>query len=366
MAIEARPEPVRPEPYAPNRLDLSPIVAQLWRERLRVLAVVMGAAVLTLAISFALPKWYKAKAVILPPEESDLMSNMSLAQRALTKFPVFGILDNYYTPADIYKAILLSRSLQEVLIQKFDLQRAYHTKTMERTVKALKDHYTAKLQADGTIMVSVEDRDPKRAAQMANALLAALDEYNVEKRNTQGHRTRMFLERRVAETDSMLRVSEQQLKVYQEKHATVAPIGSASGAVQAAAELMARKTMLEVRLGMLRTYLREDNEQVVQAQLELDQLRERIGSLPAMQNDMLRLLRDQKIQEQLYTLLTSELEQARVRETMDTPTVQVLDPAIPPERHSRPRRGIMAAGAGALAFAACVVWAARRQASESV
>jgi len=348
-----------------NRLDFQPVFRLLWRERLRVGAAVLGAGIVALAITFAMPEWFKANAVIMPPEESSLLGNMSMAQRALTKFPIFGILEDYYTPADIYKAILLSRSVQEEIINQFDLKRVYKQKSMEKTIKELKNHYSAKLQPDGTILVSAEDRDPRRAAKMANAFLAALDRYNVERRNSQARRTRMFLEQRVAETDSTLRLSEAVLRLYQEKHGTVAPMGASAAPAQAAADLMARKTMLEVRLGMLRSYLRDDNDQVVQTQLELGQLKSQIGSLPALQNEMLRMIRDQKIQEQLYLLLTSELEQSRVQETMDTPTVSVLDPAVPPERHSSPRRGIITLGAMVIAMAGSVVWAARRLAFET-
>jgi uncharacterized protein involved in exopolysaccharide biosynthesis len=301
--------------------------------------------------------------VILPPEESDLLSNMSLAQKALTKFPVFGILDDYFTPADIYKAVLLSRTVQEDVIRKHDLLKVYHRTSMEKTVKDLRNHYTVKLQPDGTIMVSVEDTDPRRAAAMANTFLESLDRYNLEKRISKARRTRQFLEHRVAETDALLRVSEETLRRYQEKHGTIAPTSGPAPNVQAVADLMARKIMLEVRLGVLLSYLREDNEQVVQTRTELDQLKSRIADMPALQNELVRMIRDQKIQEQLFLLLTAELEQARIREMMDTPTVQVLDPAIPPERHSRPRKGLMAVGAAVLAGIGSMVWAARRASS---
>jgi uncharacterized protein involved in exopolysaccharide biosynthesis len=346
----------------PAGLDLRGLFRAVWRERVRLVAVTLVAAILALGIAFLLPRWYKATAVILPPEETDLFSNMGMAQRALSKFPAFGVLPDFFTPADVFKAILESRTVQGDVIEAHDLQRVYRLKSREKALKELKSHFRVKLNQDGTIRIDVEDRDPKRAAAMANTFLAALDRYNVEKRNTQARRTREFLEHRVLDTDSLLRVSELALRSYQEVHHTVAPPSAAGGGdVRAASDLMARKIMLEVRVGMLRSYLREDNEQVVQSRVELDQLNRRIASLPRLQNDLLRLTRDQKIQEQLYLLLTAELEQSRIRETMDTPTVQVLDAAVPPERHSRPRRLALAVGAGVLAFLGSLVWLAVRE-----
>jgi len=342
-------------------MDLGVVLSAAWRERGRIAITCLAASLLTLAVAFLLPRWYRAQAVILPPEESDLLSNMSLAQRALTKFPAFGILTDYYTPADVYKAVLLSRSVQEEVVQRFDLMRTYHLRSLEKTIKALKGHYRVKLNPDGTISVSVEDRDPRHAAQMANAFLQELDRYNIEKRNSQARRTREFLERRVADTDSLLHRAEDVLRKYQENRKAVVPVTPGSADIQAAADVMARKLALEVRLNVLRGYLREGSEQIMQTQTELDALNSRIAALPELQTELARYTRDYKVQEQLFLLLTAELEQARIRETMDTPTVQVLDPAVPPESHSRPRRLTLAIAAGLLAFAGCVAWVAWRE-----
>ena len=346
-------------------LDLRGPLEAVRRQLRFILGVSLAAAVVMLGVAFLIPKWYTATAVILPPEESDLVSNISLAQRALTKFPTFGILSDYFTPADIFKAILGSRTVMEEVVQHFDLQTLYRIRSMEKTVKVLRGHTKVRLNPDGTIAVSVEDRSPVRAAAMTNAFLAALDRFNVEKRNTTAHRTRQFLQNRVAETDSLLRVSEASLRNYQERRHAVVPMSAGSADLQSAADLMSRKIQLEVRLGVLRGYLREDNDQVVQTRLELDQLRQKIASLPAIQGDLQRLVRDEKVYEQLYLVLTGELEQARIRETMDTPTVQLLDPALPPERQSWPRRGLLTAAAFVVAFVAASGWVIRRDRAAS-
>ncbi len=357
--------PAAPSPPAESGVDLRPVLGLWWRHRGTLAGTAAVAALLMLGITFVLPKWYRATAIILPPEESDLLSNMTMAQRALTKFPAFGILSDYFTPADIYKAILQSRTVQEEVVRVHDLQAIYHQRSLEKTIKALRGNTKVKLNPDGTIAISVDDRDRVRAAAMANSYLGALDRYNVEKRNTQAHRTRLFLERRVQDTDSTLRASEAALRSYEETHHTISPptISSANPDVRGTADLMARKIYLDVRLGVLRGYLREDNEEIIQTRLELEQLKNKIANLPALETDLARLMRDAKIEEQLYLLLTSELEQARIRETMDTPTVQVLDPAVPPERPARPRRLLLTLAAGLLALVVAGVGLALREES---
>jgi tyrosine-protein kinase Etk/Wzc len=350
-------------PDDPRSLDLRILAVRIWAQRGRVVLVTVVAGLLGLLLAFVLPKWYRASAVILPPEEGDLATNLAGMSLALSKFPALGEFGEYTTPADIYKAILKSRTVQSEVVDRFDLMRVYRQKSRENTLRMFGKHTSVKLAIDGTIGVTVEDRDPKRAAAMAMAMLDALDHYNIEKRNTQAHRTRLFLQQRVASTDSLLRLSESALRHYQETHHTAAPIALNPGDFAGAANLMARRSMLEMRLGVLRGYLRENNEQVVQTRSELSQLERQIGTLPTLQTELARLIRDNKVQEQIYLLLTAELEQARVQELRNTPTVSVLDPPVPPERHSRPRKSLFAVVAGLLGGAGAIIVVALREPS---
>lgn len=345
-----------PAPEERPAANLREILGVLWASRLRLVLAVVLAAALGYGTAMMLPRWYRAQVSILPPDEADFLMNMSLAGRALSKFPALGVLGDYFTPADIYKATLKSRTAREHVVDRFGLQDVYRQKSREKTLQILGKRTTVKLSPDGTIALTVDDRDPARAAAMAAAYIEALDRYNIRKRNTQAGTARRFLERRVAETDSALRRSEVVLKEYLETHRTVVPNAATSGDAQAAADIMGRKLMLEVRLGVLRSYLQDDHEQVVQTRGELEALNRSIAALPALQSGVARLVRDYKVQEQLFLLLTTELEQARIREAQDTPTVHVLDRPAPPERPVWPRRTLTALAAAALAFLGMAIW----------
>ncbi|MEY4374859.1 MAG: hypothetical protein RL760_1026 [Candidatus Eisenbacteria bacterium] len=345
-----------------SELDLRPLVRRVWAQRRVVLVTTVVAGVLGVLVSMVVPKWYRSTAVILPPEETDLTANLGVMGRALSKFPALGEFGEYTTPADIYKAILRSRTVQGEVVDRFQLLGVYRTKSRETALKRLAKSTGVKLNPDGTIEVYVEDRDPRRAAAMATGMLEALDHYNIAKRNTQGHRTRVFLERRVAEVDSALHATEVALREYQETHRTVAPVSAAqSGDVSSMADLMAQKIALEVRIGVLRGYLREDNDQLVQARRQLAELERQIGRIPALQSDLQRLMRDNKLQEQLYLLLSAELEDARVKEMRDTPTVSVLDAPAVPEKHQGPRKSLFGLVAAMLAAVGASVVVMRRE-----
>ena len=76
--------------------------------------------------------------------------------------------------------------------------------------------------------------------------------------------------------------------------------------------------------------------------------------VPEVGLELARLTREVKVQETLVTLLTQEVQHARINEARDLPTVQVLDRAVPAVRHSRPRFGLNLAFAGMTSLVAGV------------
>jgi uncharacterized protein involved in exopolysaccharide biosynthesis len=326
----------------------------------RYVAVGVAAGAIMFGLTFLMPSWYRSRAVLLPPEETDQMASGTTALRLLARMPTIGGSTDYYTPSDIYRAILVSRWVMDAIVSRFDLQRVYHVKDAERAVKELRNHVRVTLGADALITIDVEDRSRTRAADMANAMVTELDRYNVERRNTQARRTRIFLERRITETDSLSKRAEIALRAYQEEHHVVVPVESGANIAGPLADLMARKVALEVQLSVLRSYLREDNERVIQTRTELDELNRRLGQAPQLEGELARLIRDVRLHQQTYLLLTGQLEEARMREAMDTPTVTVLDDAVPVKKRIRPLRAIWALAALALSVVATVVWDERR------
>ena len=321
---------------APNLLDL---LALLRRNALRIGAFGIGFAVLGLLLTLLIPSTYRATAVILPPDDDDLSAALSPMRRNLGGLGPLGRLGGqYFTQADIALAILRSRTMAEAIVRKFDLRKVYGQKHEEFAVRALRQSTAIRLATDGTISVAVEDRDPVRAAAIANHFLDELDRYNREFRSFRGRRTRLFLERRVIQADSALRQAEVALTAYQRRRGSVVVSPDTRGAMDAAANLLAQKLAAEVELELARGYTSERSEEVRRLQARVNQLRRQVGELPATQLGGASLVRDVSVQQQVYSLLTAQLEEARIQEAMDTPTIQVLDRAHPPQVRAWPRR----------------------------
>ena len=341
-------------------MDRTYDLAGLWdriKAQRRTIGGLVGVATLvTLIVALLLPPWYRAQAVLLPPSEEQSGFGISNLLRGLA---VPGVrVPTEATPADVFVAILESRTIGEQVVRRFDLQRRYHRAQLGDAILELHRHTKFTLAEAGTITISVEDHDRRRAADMANAFVDLLDHFNREVRMTKGRRTRIFLEQRLVETRSGLARSEQLLTDYQSKHKAVAISSEMSSAIAAASQLSAQRMALEVRLGVIRSYSKGPSEEQQQTLEQLAQLDRQLRQLPFTGIEIVRLLRDVKAQEQLYLLLTAQYEEARVAEARDVVTVEVLDRAVPPERKTRPRRGVIVAGAFLFSLAVGAAWAA--------
>jgi uncharacterized protein involved in exopolysaccharide biosynthesis len=343
-------------------VDLSVIWDRIWSRRWGILALVAPATIFVGIVAFVLPPWYRAETELLPPSEEE--SGFGLAS-LLRGVAVPGIkIPTQVTPADVFMVILQSQRIGQQVVDRFELKKRYKNKYTIDAIRELHRHTRFNLTQAGTIQVSVEDTDRKRAADMANAFVEYLDEFNRQVRMTKGRRARLFIEGRIADTKQELQAAEERLAEFQVKNKTVALTPQTSAAIEQAASLYARRTLLNVRLGVIRGYSRGTDEEV-QIRQELAQLDDQMRALPVTGLELVRLVRDVKALEQVMALLEAQYEDARITEARDVVTVDVLDEATPPERKSRPKRALMMSAAFLLSLGLGVGLAAIRQEQSS-
>ena len=336
----------------------------------------------TMVVNFRMPKIYESTTTLLPSlgsgEGGGMLGNLLMASggggggggsslgSAASSLGI-AMPGAPATPTDIFMAMLKSRIMADEVIRQFDLQTVW-AKTMGEARKVLAGSTQVTVSKDKTIKIVVEANDPQLAADIANFYVTNLDRLNRTLNVTKAGQTRAFLERRLAETKVNLVRKEGDLKEFQVKNKTFAVEQQAQIMMQTAAMTQMQIMAQEVQLEVMRTYLSLDNPEMLRAQSGLDELRKQLhemesgkggkGALPgdrlhpsmitvpALALDFARAMRDLKLQETLYALLTSQYEQAKLAEARDTPTVQVLDPAIPAETKSRPsiRQNMQIAG----------------------
>jgi uncharacterized protein involved in exopolysaccharide biosynthesis len=170
---------------------------------------------------------------------------------------------------------------------------------------------------------------------------------------------RKFIEQRLIETQSELVKVENAMKEFQTNNRTVAIEAQSKAMIEAAATVQAQLMAQEVQLQVMGSYMSADNPEVARVQSSIAELRKQlrdmqsgkegrarvssdrlhppISSVPTLALEYGRLARNLKLQETLFMLLTSQYEQAKLAEARDTPTVEVLDPAVPADRKIKPR-----------------------------
>jgi uncharacterized protein involved in exopolysaccharide biosynthesis len=272
-------------------------------------------------------------------------------------------------PDDLFVAMLGSRTIQDRLIDRFDLRRVYSVRQYQAARKTLESRSDIVAEKEGLISISVTDRDPGRAADLANAYVDELHELNGKLAFTEAGQRHVFYQQQLDAEREALAQAEVVLKQMEEKSGLMQPDAQGRAIVSAVADMRAQVAIHEVQLQSMRTYATESNPDVKRAQQELAGLRAQLGKLerntgelgngnlqvptrqlPAVELEYLRRLRDVKYHEAVYDFLNKQLEASRIDEAKDAILVQVVDKAAIPERKSGPRRALIVFVTAAVAF----------------
>ncbi len=326
-------------------LDLLVVLAEHWK------LLVFGplaAGLVALGITFVVDPVFTATARIVPPQQQQSAAAM-LAQQLGGLAGLAGAAAGIRNPADQYVALLKSRSVADRLIERFDLLRLYETDYQQDARKALADNTQISAGRDGLITIEVDDKDPKRAATMANAYVEELADLLKRLALTEAQQRRAFFEKQLEQTREALKRAQQALAAVgvSESVLKAEPRAAAEGVAQ----LKAAVTAKEVQLTAMRGYLADTSPDFRQAQQELAALRAQLAraeqSQPAVAatgaaQDYISRFRDFKYQETLFELMARQYEIARLDEAREGALIQVVDAAVPPERKSKPKRALVA------------------------
>jgi tyrosine-protein kinase Etk/Wzc len=358
----------------------------LMRWKKLILLHTVGFAVASVVVALLLPKWYRSTTSIFPPED-DVLSAGSLSSLASVAAIASGrtSLPIWATPSDVYAAVLRSRSVREEVVRRHDLIRVYKVKDMDHALKVLANRINVKVGGEGLVQVKVLDKNAQRAADMANSCVNVLDRINREKRHTAARQARSFIEDRLADNRIDLKAAEESLRATQVTTKVLMPEEQLQALFGVAAEVQVQLMLKQVDLAVLRAQVGPEYPERAALEREVAALRKRAqemdsgadlvpsglrsgeaeGSLtvplrdyPEASLSYLRAVREVRVQEAIYELLTDQYERYRIQESRDTPTVQVLDPAVPATLRAKPIRWLICVCATVAAFACSVLLAA--------
>ena len=347
-----------------NLLDYVYVVVK-WRRLIGVSVLVVG--LLTALVSVVLPQEWKSTTTLVPPEEE--FDQMGLGMLLNSAMPLnIGGLGGQPPSSERLVTMLKSRRVLGAMVDRFNLVAEYGAPYREQAIDMLDDHVDEELGRDGTLTIEVRASSPELAAQLANALAQELDTVNREYKRRQAKALREFLEGRMGLVRGELETGGLALQHFQEQYGLVDLEAQTAAAVEVVKNVVLSQVEAEAKLGVLKQQLAAGHEERWLAQTEVDELekqlktltgevaagtddaataisRQALGpqlkALPELGFQYSKLSLDLKVKEEIIRFLGTKLEEAKYKEALNTPTLQVLDEANAPKFRSAPRRALM-------------------------
>jgi uncharacterized protein involved in exopolysaccharide biosynthesis len=351
----------------------SDLLLAVWRERRFVAKAGVLGLVAAAIVSLLIRPTYESTTRLMPPERGGLGGLAAmLATGGSDRDPTSSLVGGFVADAvglkssgALWVGVLKSDTVEDSIVKQFDLMKVYRTRFRSDARDRLAESTTVEEdRKTGIISITVADHSPQRAMQMARAYPETLGRLTAELDTSAAHRERVFLEERLKNVKQDMDSAAKALSEFSSKNLTLDVKEQGKAMVEGAAVIEGQLIAAESELGALQQIYTSNNVRVRTLQGRIDTLRSKlselrkgdasnnlepgtgdfgtsISSLPAIGVIYYDLLRQAKIQETVYEVLTKQLELAKIEEAKSVPTIKVLDNAQLPERKSSPKRTLM-------------------------
>lgn len=325
----------------------------------RVIAGAFACAVLAYGYAVVfIPDVFTARTVLIPPQQQQTAAVSALSSLGSLAGLAGG---GTKSPADQFISLLQSETVSSRLVKQFNLQAIYKAKLPSDARRGLADRVAISLgKKDGLLFIEVDDVDPQRAADIANAYVEELREITNRLSLSEAQQRRVFFEKKIDEVKSNLASAQQALQSSGVDARTMK--SDPRIAAESYARLVTQLSGAELQLQGLRQSLADSSPDVVRQSALISRLRDERAKMERQQSqtvadgDYTSKYREYKYQESMYEAYFRQLEIARADEAREGSLIQVVDVAAPPERRSKPRRSLIALTAAMLGGLMIGIW----------
>ena len=369
----------------------------LWEKRLLLYRAGAWALAVSAVLAFLIPNQYESSISIMPPDAMNSSGTM-LAAMATKASPelaaVAGGLLGMRGSGALFVDLFRSRSVQDSVVDRLNLQKVYHSRYKQDARKRLNSQTdVSEDRKSGVISLTANDQSPQRARDIAQAYVEELNRLLSQVNTSSARRERIFIEERLTAVKSDLEDAEKQFGAFASKNSTLDIKEQTKAMVESAGVLQGQLIAAESELQSLEQIYTSNNVRVRSLQARVDELKRQlqkiegtdaslvssgvssgassagisgaaqsdemyppIRKLPLLGVEWADLYRRTKIQETVYELLNQQYELARIQEAKEIPTVNVVDPANVPERKSSPHRLVIMLALTLLSVAGVAMW----------
>ena len=341
-----------------DEIHLLDVLTALVRQKKILLMVPLVTGALAISAAFLIKPTFSSTAVILPPQQQSSSVSAMLGQLGGLAGAA-GSIAGLKNPNDLYVAMLQSRTIADKLVARFDLKKRFGVETFDDARNVLSGMATVLNDKAGTISIQIEDKDPKFAAELANAFVNELSRLTNGLAIGDAAQRRLFFEKQLTAAKDELVNVEIELQKIQEKTGILQLDSQVRGIISNIAQLEGVIAAKEVQLNAMRSFATGNNPDLVRLQGEIQGYQVQLkklktgklskdgdvmvptGKIPEIGVEYMRSLRDVKYRETIFELLSKQYELAKIDEAKESSNIQVLDDAVPAEKKSKPRRFII-------------------------
>ena len=322
------------------------------------------AGALALSVTMLIAPTYTASTSFLPPQQGQGAAASALASLG-SLAGLAGGAAGTHNSADQYVALMQSVTVSNRLIDRFKLLDSYGLPLrVDARGELAKNVRIAIGKKDGLITVEVDDKSAQLAADIANRYIDELRQITSTLAVTEAQQRRAFFEGQLQHSQGRLVQAQQTLQSSGFNPGALK--AEPKAAAESYARLKAEATAVEVRLQILRGTLADDTPEVRQQQAALAALRAQLARAEQSSDsaggpDYVSKYRDFKYQETLFDLYARQLELAKLDESREGALFQVVDPATPPEKKSKPKRANIAVSTTLAVAVFLALWVAWRE-----
>lgn len=338
------------DPFTQNTIEF-------WRKRKFIFWNTVIVGIVSIIVSLLLPKWYSSKAVVI---SSGGGSANFLSMLSGIPMGDFG-LSNINEDISNYIAILESRGVREKIVNEYNLVKRYDVKDLEYAIDALAGNVELKVSNEGALSITTLDKDPVIARDLALSFLSKLDSVNRKLAMEKGFFNRQFFEQRLSQNRKDLTAAEDELKAFQQLYGIIDIPGQLTAVIEGYAQVYAEKIRKEAELKVAQTTFSNKDPKVMELKALVKELDNRLSEMnfkgddqkvllafkemPELGLQYARIFREVKIQEKILEYLTPQYEQARMEETKNIPSLQILDSPQIAIHKTKPKRMLIVIGA---------------------
>lgn len=348
-----------------NKASMSNYLSILYKWKNLFLSIMITVFVFSIVFSLLLPKQYRATATFMIPASKDmglgglggLLSGESSALDIGTR--LLGVTN---TNEDMLVGFMHSRPIITQIAKKYKLYEYYGIDDF--VYEDLFDAFLGDLQIEpneyGFVDVSVINEDAVMAAQMANDFVHLADSLNIYFNIKQAENYTTFVEKRYFQNLEELEKAENDYYEFQKKYGVFDIPEQIKAMVESTVQLEAQIIQSEILIASVKNQYGENSQQYLEKKFQLEQLKNQlrnvykgkseedffisIKDIPELQIEYLRRFRELEIQNQTLKYIYPIVEQARIDEKKNMPTLLLINEAAVPQKKYLPKRMFIVLG----------------------